>query len=64
MPGIEVGTTDVTVGGTGPGEGNVIAFNGTGIYVCHNVKRCKIRGNSIIRTIAGCHFYRTRASFS
>ena len=45
--GIGVGTTDVTVGGTGPGEGNVIAFNGEGIYVVPAAKRCTIRGNSI-----------------
>ncbi len=45
--GIQVDTTDVTVGGTGPGEGNVIAFNSTGVYVSQNGKRCKIRGNSI-----------------
>ena len=46
-PGIYIGTTDVTVGGTGPGEGNVIAFNSLGVYVTQNAKRCKIRGNSI-----------------
>ena len=45
--GIEVTTTDVTVGGTGPGEGNVIAFNGLGIAVLPSAKRCTIRGNSI-----------------
>ena len=47
MWGIEVDTTDVTIGGTGPGEGNVIAFNGRGVDVSQNAKRCKIRGNSI-----------------
>jgi hypothetical protein len=45
--GIQVDTTDVTVGGTGPGEGNVIAFNPVGVYVSQNAKRCRIRGNSI-----------------
>jgi hypothetical protein len=45
--GIEVDTTDVTIGGTGPGEGNVIAFNGGGVWVGPNGKRCTIRGNSI-----------------
>ena len=46
--GIHLWTTDVTVGGTGPGEGNVIAFNGAaGIYLDVIPQRCSIRGNSI-----------------
>jgi parallel beta-helix repeat protein len=45
--GIGVDTTDVTVGGTGPGEGNVIAYNTEGIYVYTSANRCTIRGNSI-----------------
>jgi parallel beta-helix repeat protein len=46
--GIHLWTTDVTVGGIGPGEGNVIAFNsGAGVYLDGNFHRCTIRGNSI-----------------
>ena len=46
--GIYLWTTDVTVGGTGPGEGNVIAFNGAaGVYLDTIPQRCSIRGNSI-----------------
>jgi hypothetical protein len=45
--GIELDTTDVIIGGANPGEGNVIAFNGTGVYVGDNALRCTIRGNSI-----------------
>jgi hypothetical protein len=48
--GILVGTTDVTVGGTGPGEGNVIAFCGFGVYVYSSARRVTIRGNSIYST--------------
>jgi len=47
VAGVEVYTTDVTVGGTGPGEGNVIAFNSRGIEVDTEAVRCTIRGNSI-----------------
>ena len=50
--GIHIWTTDVIVGGTGPGEGNVIAFNkGAGVllifYAPNRAGRCTIRGNSI-----------------
>jgi len=45
--GIELDTTDVIIGGANPGEGNVIAFNGTGVYVGDKALRCTIRGNSI-----------------
>ena len=47
VAGIELDTTDVTVGGTGAGEGNVIAFNGRGVYLDPDALRCTIRGNSI-----------------
>ena len=50
--GIHIWTTDVIVGGTGPGEGNAIAFNkGAGVllifYAPNRPGRCTIRGNSI-----------------
>ena len=47
VSGIDVDTTDVTIGGASPGEGNVLAFNGRGVWVGPNGKRCRIRGNSI-----------------
>jgi len=48
--GINVSGTDITIGGTGPGEGNTIAFNGAasgsgGIWVAG--QRVRIRGNRI-----------------
>jgi hypothetical protein len=49
--GIYIWTTDVVVGGTGAGQGNVIAFNGgAGVYLAPygpGPRRCPIRGNSI-----------------
>ena len=51
--GFRILTSGVTVGGTGPGEGNVIAFNGFGgVLVLDNgpttsPRRVAIRGNSI-----------------
>ncbi len=50
--GIYVWTSDVIVGGTGPGEGNVIAFNGgAGVYLSpyspSSPTRCPIRRNRI-----------------
>jgi len=46
------GANDVTIGGTGAGEGNVIAFNaGAGVFIypqgATSPVRCAIRGNSI-----------------
>lgn len=49
--GMRIKGRDITIGGTDPGEGNVIAFNdGAGILVEYdfsNVTRNSIRGNSI-----------------
>jgi S-layer homology domain len=50
--GVRIHRSDVTVGGTGAGEGNVIAFNaGAGIFIypqgATSPVRCTIRGNSI-----------------
>jgi hypothetical protein len=49
--GIYVWTTNVTVGGANPGEGNVIAFNGgAGVYLAPygpGPRSCTIRGNAI-----------------
>ena len=46
--GINLGSTDFVVGGTGPGQANVIAFNtGWGINVRTNVSGNSISGNSI-----------------
>ena len=49
--GIWILTNEVTVGGLGPGEGNVIAFNrGAGVIVVNSFpqpRQCPIRGNSI-----------------
>ena len=49
--GIWVRTNQVTVGGLGPGEGNVIAFNrGAGVIVVYDTpqpRQCPIRGNAI-----------------
>ena len=50
--GIRIFTSDVMVGGTGAGEGNVIAFNdGAGVFLypqgAASAVRCAIRGNSI-----------------
>jgi len=49
--GMRIKGRDIVIGGTGPGEGNVIAFNdGTGIFVEYdivNVVRNTMRGNSI-----------------
>jgi hypothetical protein len=51
VAGIRIKGRDIVIGGTAPGEGNVIAFNdGTGItveYDFSNVSRNTIRGNSI-----------------
>jgi hypothetical protein len=47
-PGITLQTDNVTVGGTDPGAGNLIAFNaGTGVVVTGPVTGNAIRGNSI-----------------
>ena len=47
-PGITLQTDNVTVGGTDPGAGNLIAFNaGTGVVVTGLVAGNAIRGNSI-----------------
>jgi hypothetical protein len=47
--GIAVGGNDWTIGGTGPGEGNVIAHNGDqyGGIVSASYQRARIRGNRI-----------------
>ena len=49
--GIRLAGRDITIGGIGPGEGNVIAFNaGAGVLVEYdfsNISRNAIRGNSI-----------------
>ena len=50
--GVRIHKSDMTVGGTGAGEGNVIAFNaGAGIFIypqgATSPVRCTIRGNSI-----------------
>ena len=49
--GIRLAGRDITIGGIGPGEGNVIAFNaGAGVQVEYdfsNISRNSIRGNSI-----------------
>ena len=51
--GFRILTSQVTIGGTGPGEGNVIAFNGLGgVLVIYNgpslsPRRVTIRGNAI-----------------
>jgi Right handed beta helix region/IPT/TIG domain/S-layer homology domain len=49
---LQTGANDVTIGGTGAGEGNVIAFNaGAGVMLypggASSPVRCTIRGNSI-----------------
>jgi hypothetical protein len=48
--GISVAGTDITIGGTAPGEGNTIAFNGS-IFATGGIavigQRVKIRGNRI-----------------
>ena len=47
-PGVKLVTDDVTVGGTDPGAGNVIAFNaGPGVVVATEGAGNAIRGNSI-----------------
>ena len=48
--GIHVGqVADIAIGGTGPGEANVIAFNGIdgGVVIRDGAVRARIRGNSI-----------------
>ncbi len=50
--GVNISTSDVVVGGTGAGEGNVIAFNGGagvyfGTYSPGGPQRCPVRGNAI-----------------
>jgi hypothetical protein len=55
--GILVEGRDITIGGVGPGEGNVIAFNdGAGVLVNYdfsNVTGNTIRGNSIYSNAEG-----------
>src|SRR6185436_17503872 len=47
-------TTDVLIGGTGPGEGNLIAFN-AGVGNLHGIwnfgQRITVRGNTIFDTV-------------
>src|SRR5262249_49259672 len=44
---IELDGSDGTIGGTSPGEGNVIAYNGSGILLEGSASNSRIRGNSM-----------------